>query len=127
MTEQTIQNLKAVREQMFSMLDNVKSVRGEKHACVVHALMNSSKCVEIFSVAIREMPHPEDVREAMLEAFLKGMHSILSSLQLAAGLSMDEMRTCIKDAEAFDGAMDKLLCSAVGTAMRGEGFGGTGV
>lgn len=125
MNEQFMDSLKAVREESFGMLDNLKAVKGELYTRLVHAVILADQ----ISGSAELLRNPEIIQDAeVLDALLRAQDKMLTIIMNNyindSGLDDDLIASAMKDADRIGQSTSELLETAYDLSLQGRRIGG---
>lgn len=120
MNEQTISNIKAVRNEAHEALDNMIAVKGKKHTALVKAFLVSSNMTEVFGLVAHHADIDEGGKKVIQDVYLSCLHGLIVNLARAGEIGEEEMSDAIRDAEGMDKSFTHLMRKAVSA---GSAFG----
>lgn len=124
-TEQLINNLDNVRGEARGIVDNIKAVKGEKHAALTMGLVHASSITDVFCILKQSSSMSDEVLERFGDIYLHHLHEMLRSLMRAGGLDEADINAAIQDAIVVEGSVQSMARTAWEMAEVGKSYGGT--
>jgi hypothetical protein len=125
MNEKIFEHVNEVRDEANVMLENLSTVRGERHARLVRSLLQCSNVMEIYSACVQMGDLPDEAREVFGAAMCRAVYGVITNMAVSANFTPEELEEATKDAAAMDWSISGLMRDAVRAGADGTAFGGT--
>ena len=118
-------NLSQVRDEAQSMLKTLSAVKGDSYARHVQILLLLRQSANIAGILCEEAAKVDPERaSACAQAMTTAFQGIAGCLPLASGISKDDWKASLDEANRFADNVDGLIASAIESFKNGSGFGG---
>lgn len=124
-TEQLLTNLTHVRQETRSIMDNIRSVKGARHAELTSAFLQASTLVEIAALLARSSDLPDEVTMRIREVYLTCMSELIRSFLLAGRIQAKDIDEAIDEAKALEQNVQSMAKTAWSMAEDGRSYGGS--
>lgn len=124
-TEQLINNLDNVRGEARGIVDNIRAVRGDKHAALTMGFVHASTLTDVARVLKESSTLPEAVVERIGDVYLHSLTEVIRSFLTAADVDGDAIDAAINDASSVEGSVQSMARKAWEMAEAGKSYGGT--
>lgn len=122
-TEQLFKNLGHVKTEARGMLDNIRAVRGDKHALLTSGLLHSSTLTDVARMLVNASMLDEEVKERVKEVYLHCLSETVRCLVAAGGHAAEEIDSAIAEAMSVENTVGAMAQAAVTRAEEGKPYG----
>lgn len=123
--EQLISNLGSVKAEVRGIVDNIRAVRGDKHAALTLAFLHASTLTDVAKILAQHSDFPDELLERLRDIYLHCLAEMIRSFTTVAGLTMDEVDAAITEANAVEGSAQSMAQTAWAMAENGRSYGGS--
>jgi hypothetical protein len=112
-------NMKMVRQDIESMLDNIESIKGPKHRHYVEQLLLASQVIEASMLAISHIQDDPILKTALRTAVQQNISGMLSIYHATSGFTDEEMRGLMEDGDNIISNFKSSASAAVQASRKG--------
>lgn len=123
--EQLMSNLSSVRQEVRGIVDNIRAIRGDKHAALTMAFLHASTLTDITRLLAASSDLPEEALERVRNIYLHCLSEAIRGFLSVSDMSSDQVGAAITEASSVENSLHSMSMTAWNMAEEGRSYGGS--